>query len=71
MLGDRTLPSGVTTTSTTKAKVKPYALALACLPRPGLAVNLTLAELLTKNEDRVERRAQLVRHVGEEFGFVF
>ena len=40
----------MTTTSTTKAKVKPYALALACLPRPGLAVNLTLAELLTKPE---------------------
>lgn len=38
------------TTTKTETKVKPYALALACLPRPGLAVNLTLAELLTKPE---------------------
>jgi hypothetical protein len=31
-----------------KGKVKTTALALVCLPRPGLAVNLTLAELLSQ-----------------------
>jgi hypothetical protein len=34
-----------------KGKVKPIALALISLPRPGLAVNLTLAELLSKPAD--------------------
>ena len=29
------------------------------------------AELLAEDEDRIERGAQFVRHVGEEFGFVF
>ena len=29
-----------------------------------------VAELLAQNEDAVERRAQLVRHVGQEFGLV-
>ena len=29
-----------------------------------------VAELLAEHENAVERRAQLVRHVGEEFGFV-
>ena len=29
-----------------------------------------LGELLAENEDRVERRAQLMRHVGEELGLV-
>jgi len=29
-----------------------------------------LGELLTQNQDAVERRAQLVRHVGEELGLV-
>ena len=30
-----------------------------------------LGKLIGKNQQAVERRAQLVRHVGEEFGFVF
>ena len=30
-----------------------------------------VAELLAEHQNAVERRAQLVRHVGEEFGFVF
>ena len=29
-----------------------------------------VGELLTQDQDRVERRAQLVRHVGQEFGLV-
>ena len=29
-----------------------------------------VGELLAEDQDRIERRAQLVRHVGEEFGFV-
>ncbi len=29
-----------------------------------------LGQLLTENEDAIQRRAQLVRHVGQEFGFV-
>src|SRR5581483_9913173 len=29
-----------------------------------------VGELLAEDEDRVERRAQLVRHVGKKFGFV-
>ena len=28
-------------------------------------------ELLAKDQDRIERRAQLMRHVGQEFGLVF
>jgi hypothetical protein len=30
-----------------------------------------VAELLAKNQNAVERRAQLVRHVGQELGLVF
>ena len=29
-----------------------------------------VGELLAEDQDRVERRAQLVRHIGEEFGLV-
>ena len=36
----------------------------------GQIVVRVVAELLAENEDAVERRSQLVRHVGEEFGFV-
>ena len=40
------------------------------LPVGKVARNV-LSELLAENEDRIERRPQLMRHVGEEFGFVF
>jgi hypothetical protein len=30
-----------------------------------------VGELLAKNEDAVQRRAQLVRHVGQEFRLIF
>ena len=40
------------------------------LLRRKVAVRV-IGELLAQNQDAVERRAQLVRHVGEEFGFVF
>ena len=40
------------------------------LLRRQVAVGV-VAELLAEDQDAVERRAQLVRHVGEELGFVF
>ena len=40
-----------------------------CLPSQ-ISVGI-VGELLTENQNAVERRAQLVRHVREEFGFVF
>src|SRR5690348_15120652 len=40
------------------------------LLRPQVALRV-LAELVRENEQAVERRAQLVRHVREEFGLVF
>ena len=45
---------------------------LGVLDLPGLEVALrVLRELIGQNEQRIERRAQLVRHVCEELGFVF
>ena len=38
--------------------------------RLGKILLRILGELLAEDQDAVERRAQLVRHVGEEFGFV-
>ena len=40
------------------------------LLRGQIAVRV-FAQLLTEDQDAVQRRAQLVRHVGEELGFVF
>ena len=40
------------------------------LLRGQIAVRV-FAQLLTEDQDAVQRRPQLVRHVGEEFGFVF
>ena len=42
------------------------------LDLPGREVAIrVVAELLSEDQDRVQRRAQLVAHIGEEFGLVF
>jgi hypothetical protein len=43
-----------------KGKVRTFTLALVCLPRPSLPVNLTIAELLTKPEKEIPRAKEPV-----------
>ena len=62
---DDDTPDGTSASKAKKGKVKTISLALACLPRPGLAVNLTLAELLSQPKPKDKTLNPAVMQYGD------